>query len=151
MSVLEKFGLKRPRRMTAEEYAAKLIARGVGPDGHFVVSGTPLAPPIGYVKQPSLVEVVRDMVRGERLRQLAQEADLETFEESEDFEIDDEAVQLRSQWENEFDPPLAEITQAVEEERKKKPAKPKKGASDAGVAPPTDGPGAPDGDVGEPV
>lgn len=106
----------RPRqRLTPEQYLKKLTARGLHPDGTPIVSNVPLAPPIGYKKQPSMVEIVRDMVRGERLKQEAMAAGHETFEEAEDFEIGDEPELLRSPWENQFDPPIDEVLKAGRE------------------------------------
>lgn len=154
MPILDKVtGLFRPRRMTPEEYMEKMIRKGVGPDGHFVPSDEPMEPPIGYVRQPSLAELVREAVMSEKLRAAAEEAGLETFEESEDFDVPDEPELLRSRWENEFDPPLAEITAAVQEDQEKKAqsgkkrrstAKQSKGAADDDVDPPSDGPGIPE-------
>ena len=102
---------RRPSRMTAEEYLVKLSRKGLKPDGTFAVDPMPMAPPIGYKKQPSMVEVVRDMVRSEKLRIEAERAGYETFEEAEDFEVGEDPEVMRSVWENEFDPPLVEMVQ----------------------------------------
>lgn len=108
----------RPRTyMTPEEYGLKLLKKGLNPDGTPILDPTPIAPPIGYKKHPSMVEIIRDTVRSENLARLARESGAETFEESEDFEIGDEPPERQSPWENEFDPPLAEIARAVEEAR----------------------------------
>lgn len=114
MSVIDKLRETfRPRqRLTPEEYLAKLTRKGLHPDGTPVLDPVPVAPPIGYKKTPSMVEIVRDMVRGERLRQEAIAAGHETFEESEDFDVGDEPELMRSPWENQFDPPLEEILAA---------------------------------------
>lgn len=103
---------RRPRQLTVEEYAAKLMAKGLHPDGTPVLDPVPLAPPVGYKKQPSMVEIVRDMVRGERLRQEAEAAGVETFEEADDFDVGDDPELMRSGWENDFDPPIVELVQA---------------------------------------
>lgn len=156
-TVLEKVKgavLRRPRRITQEEYLAKMLAHGKNPDGTVKFDPTPIAPPIGYKKQPSMVEIVREMVRGERLAQAAREGGHETFEESEDFDVDDEPSQLRSEWENDFDPPLAELLKAGQEvvderERKSKdtpPVGPQEAAGKSGGAgggPPAPGGGTP--------
>lgn len=68
-----------------------------------VVSAIPLAPPVGYVKQPSLSERIRAMVRSEHLRAAAEGAGYETFEESEDFEVGED-YDPRSPYEEQFDP-----------------------------------------------
>lgn len=112
--VLEKLrGVFRTREaMTPEQYLAKLTREGLHPDGTPILDPLPVAPPIGYKKAPSMVEIVRDMVRGERLRQEALAMGAETFEESEDFEVDDDGPMMPSPWENEFDPPVAELLKA---------------------------------------
>lgn len=104
-------------RLTEEEYLARLVANSKNADGSEILDPTPMAPPIGYVKQPSMVEIVRNMVRSERLALAAEEAGLETFEESEDFDVDDELEEL-SGFENDFDPPIDEVKEAVEEARR---------------------------------
>jgi len=60
--------------MTEKEYAEKLDLKNVDPvTGHPFMDSTPIAPPIGYKKTPSMVELVREMVRSEKLRQEALE------------------------------------------------------------------------------
>lgn len=135
-----KSGLKRAKRLSVDEYREKLRSRGlVG--GSLVPDSVPLAPPLGYKKQPSMVEIVRDMVRSERLANEARAAGQETFEESEDFEVGDDPELLRSEWENEFDPPLPELLKAGDEAVKARSSVP---ASLPGTdpVPPTEGPGA---------
>jgi len=103
----------RPRqRLTVEEYAAKLMRKGLNADGSPILDPVPMAPPIGYKKVPSMVEIVRDMVRSERLAQEARDAGHETFEEAEDFDIGEDDPQLHSPFENDFDPPLEELLEA---------------------------------------
>lgn len=122
MPLSELLKFRRPERLTLEEYFAKLKEKGLNKDGTPVLDPTPMAPPIGYKKTPSMVEIVRDMVRGERLRQEALESGHETFEEAEDFDVGDEPDQLRSPYENDFDPPLTELVKAgseVQKERQK--------------------------------
>lgn len=116
MSVVQKLRetFRGRQALTPEQYLEKLLRKGLHPDGTPILDPTPMAPPIGYKKHPSMVEIVRDMVRGERLKQLAEESGHETFEESEDFDVEDEQI-LRSQWENEFDPPLPVLIAAGRE------------------------------------
>lgn len=117
MSVIDKLRETfRPRhRLTVEEYAAKLLARGYNPDGSQYLDPTPIAPPIGYKKQPSMVEIVRDMVRSERLAAAARESGHETFEESEDFDVDDDPDYGRTPFTSDFDPPLEVLLAAGRE------------------------------------
>lgn len=69
-----------------------------------IVSAIPVAPPVGYVEQPSLVERIRSMVRSEHLRYAATEAGYETFEDAEDFEVGDD-FEPHTPYEAVFDPP----------------------------------------------
>lgn len=127
---------RRPKQIDLEDYLQKLKSRGLAPDGRQVPDPVPMQPPIGFKKQPSMVEIVRDMVRSEKLRQEALATGHETFEEAEDFDIGDEPDQLTSGWENDFDPPLTEILaegQKVVSEREKS-------AGGVGGAPPTPSP-----------
>lgn len=50
----------------------------------------PLAPPVGWHAQPSMFETMRAMIRSEALRELAEAQGDETFEEAQDFEVDDD-------------------------------------------------------------
>lgn len=103
---------RRPKQLELEDYLEKLSRKGLHPDGTQVLDPTPLAPPIGYKKHPSMVEIVRDMVRRERLAAEAEAAGMETFEEADDFDVGDEPELMRSGWENDFDPPLVELIEA---------------------------------------
>jgi len=132
--------LFRPRhRLTPEEYAKKLLSKGLHPDGSPILDPTPLAPPIGYKKAPSMVEIVRDMVRSEKLAQAAREAGHETFEESEDFDVGDEPDVMTSPWENQYEPDLKDILAAGREAI----AQREKAAGGAGGIPPAEGAPAP--------
>lgn len=78
--------------------------------------GTPVAPPVGYVKQPSLAEQIRNMVRSERLRQEAESAGFESFEDADDFEVGDD-YEPSSPYEYEFDPePVAAPAQPAQQQ-----------------------------------
>lgn len=80
---------------------------------------TPMAPPIGYKRQPSLAEQIREMVRSERLKQEVEEAGFETFEEADDFEVGDD-YDPHSPHENDFDPPVKEVFEEVVRSRSQK-------------------------------
>lgn len=64
---------------------------------------TPIAPPVGYIKQPSLHQLIREMVVREHQRLQAQGEDYESPEEAEDFDVDDD-FDPQSPWEENFDP-----------------------------------------------
>lgn len=98
--------------LTDEAYAKKLAEKKLTLDGESIVDPTPQAPPVGYKKQLSMVEIVREQVRN-HLSQVAADQGFETFDESEDFEVEDEDPLPASAWENEFDPPVQELRQAV--------------------------------------
>lgn len=103
---------RRPKQISLEDYLEKIKKAGLDEQGRQVVSSTPMAPPIGHKPQPSLAQLIREMVQSEQLAQAVRNSGHETFEESEDFDIPDEPEQMRSEWENEFDPPLSELLQA---------------------------------------
>lgn len=63
----------------------------------------PLAPPIGWFKQPSMFDQVRDMVRGEHLRMYAEAQGDESFEDANDFDVDDDIFPA-SEHEGDFEP-----------------------------------------------
>lgn len=67
------------------------------------LSAIPVAPPVGYQKQPSMVDHIRGLVRSEHLRYAATNSGYETFEESEDFETGDE-YDPTSPYEADFEP-----------------------------------------------
>lgn len=64
---------------------------------------TPVAPPVGFIKQPTLAETMRQMIRSEELKKYARESGAETFEESEDFDVGDDFDPM-SPHEELFDP-----------------------------------------------
>lgn len=66
------------------------------------LDSTPMQPPLGYNPQPSMFDVMKDMIRRER-EQLEREG-FETPEEADDFDIDDD-VDPESPYEHSFDPP----------------------------------------------
>lgn len=141
-----KSGLKRPVRLTPEEYLRKMREKNINDVGELVPDSTPMAPPIGYKKHPSMVEIVRDMVRSERLAQEALAMGHETFEEADDFDVGDDPEVLRSPYENDFDPSVAELVQVGREELERR-AQAQRSAAGAdprspGQAPPSDGPGS---------
>lgn len=88
---------RRPPRMTAEQYALKMLARGLDENGNYKVSPVPQEPPIGYKKQPSMIDIVHEAIRSDRLAREVEEAGFESFEEADDFDVGDEdGNQLRS-------------------------------------------------------
>lgn len=72
-------------------------------DGRELMDPTPIAPPIGYKKSPSIAEQIRTMIRSEHLRQEAERAGYETFEEADDFDVGDD-FDPKSPYEEVFEP-----------------------------------------------
>lgn len=83
---------------------APVRAKVLDKSGREKVDGKPMEPPIGYTRTPSLAEQIKQMVRGERLAQEAAAMGAETFEEADDFNIDEE-FDPESPYEADFDPP----------------------------------------------
>lgn len=88
--------------------------RRLNAKGHEVPDPVPMAPPVGFTRSPSIAEQIRNMVRSERLRQEAEAAGMETFEEANDFEVDEDP-ESRSGYENDEDTPLEELIRRQKE------------------------------------
>lgn len=99
--------LRKKIAITVEHYKAKLKGLKQTLDGSEIPDPTPMAPPVGYIKQPSMVDNIRNLIRSERLRQDAETAGAETFDEADDFDIEDDPEPISQyDYEPEFDPPL---------------------------------------------
>lgn len=70
--------------------------------GQEVLDPTPMAPPVGYEKPVSMVELLRDRVRNEMSR-IAEEQGLDSFEDADDFDVGDD-FDPRSPHEMDFEP-----------------------------------------------
>lgn len=115
--------------------------------GREIVDPRSMAPPVGYVRQPTMVDIVRQQIRSAHLAAEAEAAGLETFEEADDFEVDDD-FDPSSPYEEIFDPipPQPRFLNAVEElgpqgRSRRKPATVP--AEPADGEPPPDGPRPP--------
>lgn len=128
-------------QIDVSEYAVKLDDRRQTDDGKEIPSDKPMAPPIGFVRQPSMVEHMRAMVRSELLRQAVEAEGLETFEEADDFDCPDE-LEPQSGYENDaqFEPPA--IREAYKRESAEAAAKLAAKRSSTGVPLPGEGEGA---------
>lgn len=129
--------LKRHARLSREDYLKKMLEKGIDKDGYLVPDGTPMQPPVGYVKQPSMMEIMRDMVHSEHMRLAAMAEGFETLEEADDFDIGDDADELQSGYENDLDPGVSELLEAGREALAAKQAEEEQ---DSPPAPPADGP-----------
>lgn len=72
-------------------------------NGHEVPDPTIVDPPLGYIRQPDLMELMRRMIRSE-LSTVVENTEYESFEEADDFDIDDDPVDYSSPYEEYFDP-----------------------------------------------
>lgn len=122
---------------------------------------TPMSPPIGYKREPSIMEHIRGVLLAEKVERLRQELGAETPEEAEDFEVDDpENFEPSSEWEYErHDVELLNAYQKLQDHRlamdakfgtttadknldeaAKKAARPANAVGGAGGTPPADEP-----------
>lgn len=73
--------------------------------GYELMDSVPVAPPLGYKKQPSLADQIRDMVKGELLRREVEAQGKESFDEADDFDVDDDdTYDPSSPYEEVFEP-----------------------------------------------
>lgn len=139
-------------RAVIDDETGEVIA-DINSEGAEVLDPTPLDPPLGYVKTLSLHEQIREMVRSERLAAEVAAAGYDTFEEDDDFDVDDDTFDPSTPYENNFDPAIKDIHRDVSEhfsqEQKNKeagdqpapvtkPAKPAKSAEPAPSDPPSE-------------
>lgn len=106
--------------------------------GAEILDPTPVAPPIGYKRQPSMVEHIAAMVRSERLRQEAEAAGAETWEEADDFDVGDD-YDPGSPYEGDFDPIDQDALRAAIDAQNQSAGSPVDGsgeAAEAGAKPP---------------
>lgn len=85
--------------------------------GREVLNPTPMQPPLGYTKAPSLAQQIREQILSMRA---LEDNDPETEEEADDFEIEDDPAPV-SRWENDLVPSIKETrarARALEQELK---------------------------------
>lgn len=107
-----------PVERFVQEYEPRVDADGVqvnaGQDkyGREVTDPIPVAPPVGFMQTPDLKDIIRDMLRSEQLRRAADTEGVDTFEEGEDFDIDDDPLDPETEYEAEFDPEWVKVKEA---------------------------------------
>lgn len=111
--------------------------------GKEILNPTPMQPPLGYRKTPSLSEQIRQQILQHKYME---DTDPETEEEADDFEIDEDPIQA-SRWENDMIPSIKETrarVRALEEEERRFAAPPGSEASPGAsmAAPGASAPGA---------
>lgn len=94
-------------------------------DGREVLNPTPMQPPLGYKKLPSIAEQIREQIA--TMRRL-EDNEPETEEEADDFDIEDDPAP-ESRWENDLVPSIKETRARIralelEEKRFAKPEVP---------------------------
>lgn len=95
----------------------------------------PMQPPTHYKRPPSLIETVREQIRAHH--RLAAEAEMDSLEEADDFEMDDDANDPSSRYENDFEPSLRFLRENKEKiteymkELEQQPGPPRSGGSPA--------------------
>lgn len=82
-------------------------------NGHELPDDTPVAMPLGFTRQPTLIETIRAVIRTEASAAAASSG-YGSFEEEDDFDVDDE-VDPKTPWEEVFEP---ENPQPTEEDAK---------------------------------
>lgn len=101
--------------------------------GREILNPTPMQPPLGYKKAPSLSEQIRQQIQ--QLKYM-EDSEPETEEEADDFEIDDDPI-VQSRWENDLIPSIKETRARAREIEKeaKLYAKPKEEAAEPPTTP----------------
>jgi len=136
-------------RQKYESTIAKAIEyiRGDGTVGGEIVGRqerldpTPIAPPLGFHREPSLHEKIRDMILSQQAHAELRAAGLETFEESEDFDIPDDPVDPLTPYEREFDPEIIATKEELLEVRRRDRLDPNwREKEEAAAAPPAPAP-----------
>lgn len=109
------------------------------PEGHEILSQKPIEIPLGFERPLTLQEEIRIMIQSEASR-AAEAAGFETFEESDDFEVDDEDDdQLSSPYE------ILEMIPDGPTANEIDGSAPDSSGPQVGTAPPTDGKNPPVG------
>lgn len=138
--------LRKLKNLVTGERADLVTGEIVEIQRHEIVDPTPMAPPVGYKREPSLMEKIQMMVLKDKVDRLQQELGAETAEEAEDFDIgEDEEFQPSSP--HEFERHEYELLEAMEKLNAKKAAWAAKygpPADEGGVGgnPPTEAAGA---------
>jgi len=104
---------------------------------------TPLAPPVGFKREPSLFELIQQKMLEHKVNQLQEELGAETPEEAEDFDVDEDgSTEPASPYE--FERHEAELLAAYEKLRLHEARmEAKYGPGGVGGRPPTEGASAP--------
>lgn len=80
------------------------VSSAIGRDGKEYPDPVPMAPPVGYTQPPDIMTMIRTMIQSEQVRQRLAQEDMETFEEADDFDIEDDPVDPLTEYEKVFLP-----------------------------------------------
>ena len=72
--------------------------------GREVPDPIPMAPALGYERRPTIRDQIRDMIQSEKLKEEVTNAGAETFDEANDFDVEDEYYDPTTPYEDNFDP-----------------------------------------------
>lgn len=113
MSLLSRFRQKYPsvlapaiQEIIADDSGE--IVSELDPDGREVLDPVPMSPPINFKgSDRNMFDIMREQIRRE-LSEAAAAEGKETFEEADDFDVDDD-YEPSTPWEKEFDPELRNL------------------------------------------
>lgn len=83
--------------------------------GEEVLNPTVMAPPVGYKKQESMFDIVREQIRRSKVDRFLEDKEPESEEEADDFEIEDDPVLPGTRWENDMVPSIKQTRAAMRE------------------------------------
>jgi hypothetical protein len=87
-----------------------MLSAAIGKDGKEYGDPVPMAPPVGYVPPPDVYAMIRNIVADERHRQAQEAEGFESFEEADDFDVeDDEFFDKETEYEKVFAPPAPTV------------------------------------------
>lgn len=75
-------------------------------EGREHLDPTPMEPPLGYKKQQTLSDQIRNMIYQSKMSEIDNSP--ETMEEADDFDMEDD-FDPHSRWENDFEPSIKEL------------------------------------------
>lgn len=82
--------------------------------GEELLDPRPMSVAVGFKRPPSLAEMVKNLVRNERVQRDFETHGIETFDEADDFEVGDD-LDPSSPWEESFDPDYPHIAARMQE------------------------------------
>lgn len=143
--------LRKIIRMTETAFKKKMERKGLTEDGSMEIPNpTPMAPPVGYRKLPSMVDHVREAVRSEMFRRDMERQGKETFEEADDFEVEDDPFPV-SMYDNEGEIPVRVLLEEGRKAIKEKQQAAARARAEKVAEPPLKGPKMPASTPADPL